>query len=121
MSRWIAENLGLDVPLHFIAFHPDWKMRDVAATPAATLTRAHPIAINNGLKFVYTGNVHDPAGGMTACPGCEGTVIVCDWYELTGWDLTPEGCCKQCGTLCPGVFERSPGDQGRKRQPLRMA
>ncbi len=120
MSLWIAENLGLDVPLHFTAFHPDWKMRDIAATPPAVLTRARAIALKNGLKFVYTGNVHDPAGGATCCPGCGTAVIERDWYELTGWHLTGDGHCLDCGTVCPGVFDHSPGDWGRKRQPVRL-
>lgn len=121
MTTWIAENLGLQVPLHFSAFHPDWKMRDIAATPPATLSRARQIAMQNGLKFVYTGNVHDPIGGTTYCPGCGTAVIVRDWYSLTTWNLTHDGHCLQCNTQCPGVFADSPGNWGRKRQPLRMS
>jgi len=121
MTRWIAENLGLEVPLHFSAFHPDWKMRDIAATSPSVLTRARQIAINNGLKFVYTGNVHDPQGGTTHCPGCGMAVIVRDWYVLTDWNLNADGCCNGCGTVCPGVFDQSPGDWGNKRQPVRLA
>lgn len=121
MTAWIAENLGLLVPLHFSAFHPDWKMRDIAATPAATLSRARQIALKNGLKFVYTGNVHDPVGGTTCCPGCGAAVIVRDWHSLTAWNLTPDGHCLSCDTQCPGLFADSPGNWGRKRQPLRMS
>lgn len=121
MTAWIAENLGLLVPLHFSAFHPDWKMRDIAATPPATLSRARQIALQNGLKFVYTGNVHDPVGGTTQCPGCGSAVIVRDWYALTAWNLTSEGHCLKCDTQCPGVFADSPGNWGRKRQPLRIS
>lgn len=120
MTRWIAENLGLDVPLHFTAFHPDWKMRDIAGTPPATLTRARTIAMNNGLKFVYTGNVHDPAGATTNCPACGTAVIVRDWYELIAWNLTPDGHCRHCGALCPGVYDASPGTWGRKRTSVRI-
>jgi pyruvate formate lyase activating enzyme len=121
MTRWIAENLGLEVPLHFSAFHPDWKMRDIAATSPSVLTRARQIAINNGLKFVYTGNVHDPQGGTTHCPGCGMAVIVRDWYVLTDWNLDADGRCNGCGTACPGIFDQSPGDWGNKRQPVRLA
>ena len=121
MTRWIAENLGLEVPLHFSAFHPDWKMRDIAATSPSVLTRARQIAINNGLKFVYTGNVHDPQGGTTHCPGCGMAVIVRDWYVLTDWNLDADGRCNVCGTACPGIFDQSPGDWGNKRQPVRLA
>lgn len=120
MTRWIAENLGTEVPLHFSAFHPDWKMRDIAATPPSVLTRARQIAINNGLKFVYTGNVHDPQGGTTHCPGCGSAVIVRDWYVLTHWNLTEDGRCNGCGTTCPGIFDQSPGDWGNKRRPVRL-
>ena len=120
MTRWIAENLGTEVPLHFSAFHPDWKMRDIAATSPSVLTRARQIAINNGLKFVYTGNVHDPQGGTTHCPGCGIAVIVRDWYVLTDWNLTADGRCNGCGTTCPGVFDQSPGDWGNKRRPVRL-
>jgi len=121
MTLWIAENLGLDVPLHFSGFHPDWKMRNITSTPMATLTRARHIAHKNGLKYVYTGNVHDPAGGTTHCPGCGTAIIVRDWYELTAWNLDASGHCLDCGHLCPGVFTSSPGNWGRKRQPVRLA
>ncbi len=121
MTRWIADKLGPEVPLHFTAFHPDWKMRDIAATPPAVLSRARQIAMNNGLKFVYTGNVHDPQGGTTWCPGCGMAVIERDWYILNAWNLTADGRCNGCGTACPGVFDHSPGDWGNKRQPVRLA
>lgn len=87
MSRWIMDKLGPDVPLHFTAFHPDWKMMDKAHTPPATLTRARNIARANGLRYVYTGNVHDPAGSSTYCVGCGKRVIERDWYELGEWQL----------------------------------
>ena len=85
MTRWIADNLGSDVPLHFSAFHPDWKMLDIPATPATTLSRARDIAMTNGLNFVYTGNVHDQRGGSTYCKSCGELLIGRDWYVLTGW------------------------------------
>jgi pyruvate formate lyase activating enzyme len=121
MTQWIAENLGTDVPHHFTAFHPDWKMRDKSDTPVETLTRARDIAIKNGLKFVYTGNVHDSDGGTTYCPGCKAAVIVRDWYELKAWELKDKGHCRHCGTQIPGVFEDQAGTWGAKRRPVRMA
>jgi pyruvate formate lyase activating enzyme len=121
MTSWIMGNLGPDVPLHFTAFHPDWKMRDKSNTPPATLSRARDIAIRNGLHFVYTGNVHDQAGGTTHCPGCGDALIARDWYELTGWAMQGRGECQRCGTVCPGVFEEKPGDWGRKRRTVRLA
>ena len=85
---------GPDVPLHFTAFHPDWRMRDHPPTPPATLTRARAIAMAHGLRYVYTGNVHDRAGGSTYCHGCGALLIGRDWYELTGWGLDAIGRCR---------------------------
>ncbi len=120
-SAWIAEQLGPDVPLHFTAFHPDWKMMDRPHTPAATLTRAREIACSYGLRYVYTGNVHDRAGGSTVCHACGALLIERDWYELGAWNLDAEGRCASCGTRLPGVFEPRPGHWGARRQPVRLA
>jgi pyruvate formate lyase activating enzyme len=108
------------VPLHFTAFHPDWKMLDKPPTPPATLTRARRIGLKNGLRYVYTGNVHDSAGGSTWCHGCGALLIGRDWYELLAWNLDAEGRCRDCGTPCAGVFERRPGRWGARRMPVRM-
>jgi pyruvate formate lyase activating enzyme len=120
LSRWVADELGPDVPLHFTAFHPDWKMLDRPPTPPATLTRARRIALGHGLRYVYTGNVHDPAGGTTYCHGCGEPVIGRDWYELTAWNLTADGRCAACGTPCAGRFEAAPGRWGARRRPVRL-
>jgi pyruvate formate lyase activating enzyme len=117
----VVDKLGPDVPLHFSAFHPDYKMLDVPPTPAATLTRARKIAMHNGLRYVYTGNVHDPAGGSTYCHSCGNKLIGRDWYVLTEWHLTADGKCNKCGTACAGVFEAKPGEWGAKRLPIRLA
>jgi len=119
--KWIRENLGPDVPLHFSAFHPDWKMTDVAATPAATLTRARGIAQLAGLNYVYTGNVHDPAGGSTYCPACEKVVIARDWYRIDGYHLDEGGGCKSCGARLAGRFGRFERPFGPRRIPVRIA
>ncbi len=121
MTAWIAENLGPDVPLHFTAFHPDWKMTDVAPTPPQTLTRARCIALRNGLRYVYTGNVHDEEGGSTYCHQCGTRLIARDWYVITDWNLSAEGRCPACGTACAGVFEPQPGAWGARRLPVRLA
>jgi pyruvate formate lyase activating enzyme len=120
MTRWICEKLGPDVPLHFTAFHPDWKMLDKPPTPSATLTRARAIALRNGLRYVYTGNVHDPEGSSTYCHGCHERVIERDWYELGEWKLGPDGACMNCGTKLPGVFAARAGTWGRKRVPIAL-
>jgi len=121
MTQWIAEKLGPNVPLHFTAFHPDWKMLDKPRTPPATLTRARRIALANGLHYVYTGNVHDSEGGSTYCPHCGTRVIERDWYELGAWRLTDTGACKSCGTRIPGVFAGPPGAWGARRLGVRLA
>jgi pyruvate formate lyase activating enzyme len=115
---WIAEHLGADVPLHFTAFHPDFKMRDVPPTPPATLSRARRIALDRGLRFVYTGNVHNPDGGRTRCPGCGGVVVERDWYLIDGYRLTDDGCCLHCGTAIPGRYDGPVGRWGTRRLPV---
>ncbi len=118
---WLIEHLGPDVPLHFSAFHPDFKMMDVPRTPPATLSRARRIAMDTGLKYVYTGNVHDPDGQTTYCPGCGEPVVARDWYVINRYDLTDGGSCRHCGTAVPGVYEGPVGDWGAKRRPVRLA
>jgi len=120
MTQWGVENLGPDVPWHFTAFHPDWKMRDIPPTPAATLTRARDIAMKNGLRYAYTGNVHDEAGGSTYCHACGATIIGRDWYVITEWNLDADGRCRACGTACAGVFDAAPGSWGAQRLPVRL-
>ncbi len=121
LSSWVVDRLGPDVPLHFTAFHPDFKMTDRPATPPATLTRAREIATANGVRYCYTGNVHDRAGQSTYCHGCGRLLIGRDWYLLSDWDLTDDGRCVACGTPCAGVFEPEPGDWGPRRLPVRLA
>ena len=120
LSAWFAEHLGPDVPLHFTAFHPDFKMSDVPRTPAATLTRARAIARSYGLRYVYTGNVVDPDGDATLCPSCGRVVIQRDRYRLLGWGLRG-GACASCGTPVAGVFEERPGTWGARREAVEIA
>lgn len=120
MTQWIVEHLGPDVPIHFTAFHPDWKMLDKPPTPPATLRRARRIALKNGIRYAYTGNIHDEEGGSTYCHRCGATLIGRDWYTLTTWQLTADGCCVRCGTRCAGVFAPSPGKWGARRLPVRL-
>jgi pyruvate formate lyase activating enzyme len=107
--------------MHFTAFHPDWKLREVPATPPAILARARAIARRNGVRHAYTGNVHDPQGGSTWCHQCGALLIERDWYRLGRWGLDAEGRCAACATPCPGVFEADPGDWGSRRQPVTIA
>ncbi len=118
MSRWVVEHLGPDVPMHFTAFHPDWKMMEVPPTPPAALTRARAVAMQQGVRYAYTGNVHDKAGESTYCHHCGQKLIGRDWYQLSDWNLTPDGNCNACGTPLAGVFDAQPGDWGAKRQPV---
>jgi len=120
MTRWVVDELGPDVPLHFTAFHPDYKMMDKPATPPATLTRARRIAMANGVRYAYTGNVHDEDGGSTWCHACGERLIGRDWFVLKEWNLTPEGCCTTCGTPCAGRFQPHPGAWGARRVPVRL-
>ena len=120
MSSWIMDNLGPDVPLHFTAFHPDWKMREYPKTPPETLTNARNIAIEHGLNYVYTGNIHDANGGSTFCSVCQKLLIKRDLYNLLEYNLDDNGQCKYCNHQCPGVFLGQPGTWGAKRQPVRL-
>jgi pyruvate formate lyase activating enzyme len=121
MTRWVVAHLGPEVPMHFTAFHPDYKMLDVASTPAATLTRARRIAMGNGVRYAYTGNVSDAAGQSTYCHLCGGLLIGRDGYEITSWQVSPTGRCRACGTACAGVFGPRPGRWGARRRPVRLS
>jgi pyruvate formate lyase activating enzyme len=118
---WIARELGPDVPLHFSAFHPDWKMTDIAPTPAATLTRARRIALAHGLHYVYTGNVHDTEGGTTSCPHCGTELIVRDWYNILDYRVTDDGHCRKCGAAIAGRYQRFDKAFGSRRVPVRLS
>jgi pyruvate formate lyase activating enzyme len=121
MTQWIFEHLGADVPLHFTAFHPDYKMLDVPPTPPATLRRARAIALKNGLRHVYAGNVHDVEAGTTSCHGCGAKLIERDWYTLRGYRLGDDGRCLACGTPCAGRFDGPPGRWGARRQAVNLS
>lgn len=120
LTEWVCGELGPDTPLHFSAFHPDWKMRDRPATPPETLHRARAIGVKNGLRYCYTGNVHDSAGGSTYCHSCGEVLIGRDWYQLLQWNLDAAGRCNNCETPCAGVFEAAPGAWGRRRRRVKI-
>ncbi len=122
MCAWIASELGPEVPLHFSAFHPDWKMTDIAPTPPATLTRARAIAQRHGLYYVYTGNVHDTEGGTTFCPHCGDALIVRDWYNILNYRVSDDGRCRECGGAVAGRFQALDIKRqfGSKRIPVRL-
>ncbi|MES9829042.1 MAG: AmmeMemoRadiSam system radical SAM enzyme [Candidatus Thiodiazotropha sp.] len=120
LSQWVVENLGPEVPLHFTAFHPDWKMRDYPRTSHATLSRARRIAIDNGVHYAYVGNVHDSSESSTWCHHCGKLLIQRDWYELGEWHLDDHGCCVHCGSRLAGLFDSTPGVWGSRRQAVRM-
>ena len=96
-------------------------MMNYPSTPSSTLTRARDIAIKNGVRYAYTGNVHDARGGSTYCHECGQKLIGRDWYILSDWNLTEDGKCNKCQTPCAGVFEAAPGTWGAKRQPVRLS
>ncbi len=121
MSRWILDALGPDVPLHFSAFHPDFKMLDVAPTPLATLRNARAIALDAGLHFVYTGNVHHTEGETTTCHVCGVALVERDWYSILAYRITADGRCPACGTSVPGRFASDVGDWGRRTLPIHVS
>ena len=120
MTNWVVEKLGPEVPMHFTAFHPDWKMLDIEHTPAATLTRARKIALGNGVHYAYTGNVHDAAGSSTWCHNCGKLLIERDWYQLGHWNMGKNASCNNCGARLPGHFEAKPANFGARRIPVRI-
>ena len=121
MTQWVIEHLGHDVPMHFSAFHPDWKMRDKQATPKSSLVQARQIAMKNGIRYAYTGNVHNTEGDTTFCHQCNDKLIVRDWYNITEWNMGENSSCASCGTKCAGVFENEPGLWGARRMPISIS
>ncbi|MBF0285626.1 MAG: AmmeMemoRadiSam system radical SAM enzyme [Magnetococcales bacterium] len=120
MGEWIGRELGPETPLHFTAFHPDWKLQDHPPTSPESLRQARTIARECGLRYVYTGNVRDREGGSTHCHHCGHLLIDRDSWTLRGWGLTPEGRCQRCGTPCAGVFQATPGTWGARRIPVTL-
>ena len=124
MTTWVVKNLGPDVPMHFSAFHPDWKMLDTPRTPKSTLVRAREIALANGVRYAYTGNVHNFEGHSTYCHACKHLLIGRDWYELSDWNIRFDGNyvsnCGNCGAPVAGVFDEVHGSWGRKRVPVKF-
>ncbi len=120
MTQWVVAELGPDVPMHFTAFHPDWKMMETPHTPPRTLSRARMIAMKNGVRYAYTGNVHDPAGASTYCPACGDRLIGRDGYDITCWNLS-HASCGTCGEGVAGVFDAQPGDWGARRLPVDLS
>ena len=121
MCQWVVEHLGPSVPMHFTAFHPDWKMMDYPSTPPSTLMRARDIAIAQGVRYAYTGNIRDEQSGSTYCHQCGEKLIGRDGYRLTAWQLDASGCCVNCGAQCAGHFHAMPGEWGAARQVGKLA
>ncbi len=121
LSEWVMEKLGPDVPLHFSAFHPDFKMLNLEPTPPETLRRARRRAMQAGLRYVYTGNMHDLEGDTTFCHACRAPLIIRDWYEVLEYLITVDGKCPGCSTAVAGHYDARPGAWGRRRQPVQMS
>lgn len=119
MAEWVLDAVGDDVPVHFSAFHPDFRMTDRPNTPHETLILARELAIQTGLKHVYVGNVNDVERQSTFCPGCRSLVIERNWYALGEYALDGNRC-RHCGETISGRFDARPGNWGRKRQPVDM-
>ncbi|MFO0549646.1 MAG: AmmeMemoRadiSam system radical SAM enzyme [Polyangiaceae bacterium] len=118
MTQWVVEALGPEVPMHFTAFHPDFRMLEKDSTSLSTLLAAQRIAMKNGVRYAYTGNVHNPSGETTHCHACNGVLIRRNRYRLEGWGLTAKGECKACGAAWAGVVDGGPGDWGARRLPV---
>jgi pyruvate formate lyase activating enzyme len=120
MTGWVVDALGPDVPLHFTAFHPDFRMMDKEHTPLETLARAQRIARRNGVRYAYTGNLSNPSGESTVCHACGALLVGRDGYELTAWGLTDDGRCLACGEAWAGVVDGRPGRWGARRLPVML-
>ena len=118
MTKWVVNELGQDTPMHFSAFHPDFKMTDLPRTPIETLTLAREIAMENGIRYAFTGNINDPVGASTYCHKCGERLIGRDWYELVSWNITDKGTCNKCGAPCAGRFNGPPTGWGRRFEPV---
>ncbi len=121
LCDWVFEALGPDVPIHFSAFHPEYKMMDKPKTPPETLFKARRIASDHGLRYAYVGNIHDIGRDSTYCHVCNSRLIGRDWYALKTWSLSERGECLTCGTKCAGVFDAAPGTWGRTRKPVNIS
>jgi pyruvate formate lyase activating enzyme len=121
MTKWVVANLGPDVPMHFTAFHPDFKMLETPPTPPSTLVRAREIARANGVQHAYTGSVHDRDGGSTYCAACGELLIERDWYVLGAYRVTDDGHCGACAAPLAGRFDGPAGRWGARRAPVRLA
>jgi len=111
LSAWIATELGPEVPLHLSAFHPDFKLRQLPRTSLQSLRVARRWAQEEGLLYVYTGNLYNPEGDRTSCPSCKTTLIQRDRYRLLEWGLDNGGCCRRCGYRLDGHFGEGPGER----------
>lgn len=120
MTQWVVEKLGPSVPMHFTAFHPDWKMTDKSCTPLSSLLKARNIAIKNGVRYAYVGNVHNKSAESTYCHQCGEILIGRDWYRLSDWNLDASGHCQNCGTQCAGLFNPEVGHWGAKRKAVEV-
>ncbi|HUF63626.1 MAG TPA: AmmeMemoRadiSam system radical SAM enzyme [Verrucomicrobiales bacterium] len=119
-AEWVAGELGLDVPWHFTAFHPDFRMLDREATPPATLRRARRIALSKGIRYVYCGNIRDPEAQSTWCPNCGELLVERDGYRLGRFGIAA-GACGRCEQVIPGRFEDCPGTWGARRRPVQLS
>jgi pyruvate formate lyase activating enzyme len=120
LANWVLDNVGNSIPVHFTAFHPDFKLRNIHNTPPETLEMARDIALEQGLKFVYVGNVFSDSAN-TYCPSCNRLLIERNWHQIVKYRISADGSCA-CGTKVPGHFNyreivTGPASDGRVFHP----
>ena len=120
MTAWVVDRLGPDVPMHFSAFHPDYRMLDKPRAPFETLAMARRVALWNGVRYAYTGNVHYLGRQSTYCHARGTRTVGRDWHALSNWRLDESGACTACGTPVAGVFDGPSGRWGGKRMPVTL-
>jgi len=118
LCEWVMENLGDNVPLHFTAFHPDFKMMDKPRTPPATLKRARQLAVSAGIKYCYVGNILDDEGQTTYCPSCQRALIRRSWHDILEYNLAGDHC--SCGQKIPGHFAADHSHPKKKQGKSRL-
>ncbi len=120
LSSWVYDNLGPDTPIHFLRFHPDYKMMNLPPTPVKTLEKHHAVAKEVGLNYAYLGNVPGHPLEHTYCPECKAVVVERLGFDITGWHLDNQNRCTNCGNEIPIVGRLSKSVNEERFIPIIM-